>query len=118
MSVYLQNLAVWDWLALAVLLLIVEVFGTAGYFCGFGSAAAMVGVLLLVFPELSWVWQFTAFALLSLATAWLWWQRLRTQPSVAPRLNQRGSELLGVNISCMKRSVLGAVKLKQVTVTG
>ena len=95
MSVYLQNLAVWDWLALAVLLLIVEVFGTAGYFLWFGSAAAMVGVLLLVFPELSWVWLFTAFALLSLATAWLWWQRLRTQPSVAPRLNQRGSELLG-----------------------
>ena len=30
MSVYLQNLAVWDWLALAVLLRIVVVLGTAG----------------------------------------------------------------------------------------
>ncbi len=62
MNEYLQNLAVWDWLAFAALLLIVEVFGTAGYFLWFGTAAAMVGLLLLAFPELSWVWQFIAFA--------------------------------------------------------
>ncbi len=95
MNEYLQNLAVWDWLAFAVLLLIVEVFGTAGYFLWFGTAAAIVGLLLLAFPELSWAWQFTGFALLSLATALIWWRRLRKQPAVAPRLNRRGSELLG-----------------------
>lgn len=96
MSEYLQNLAVWDWLAFAALLLIVEVFGTAGYFLWFGTAAALVGVLLLIFPELTWAWQFTAFALLSLVTAWVWWRRLRKQPAAAgPRLNQRGSELIG-----------------------
>ena len=53
MTAYLQNLVIWDWLAFAVLLLIVEVFGTAGYFLWFGTAAALVGVLLLAFPELS-----------------------------------------------------------------
>lgn len=95
MSEYLQNLALWDWLAFAVLLLIVEVFGTAGYFLWFGTAAALVGLLLLIFPEVSWAWQFTAFALLSLFTALVWWRRLRKQPTVGLRLNQRGSELLG-----------------------
>lgn len=92
---YLQHLAVWDWLALAVLLLIVEVFGTAGYFLWFGTAAAVVGILLWLFPELSWAWQFMIFALLALATALLWWRRLRKQPAAEPGLNQRGSELLG-----------------------
>lgn len=95
MSEYLQNLAFWDWLAFAVLLLIVEVFGTAGYFLWFGTAAAIVGVLVWLFPDLTWAWQFTGFALLSLATAIIWWRRLRNQPAVAPRLNRRGSELLG-----------------------
>lgn len=95
MSAYLQNLAIWDWLAFAALLLIVEVFGTAGYFLWFGSAAALVGLMLLIVPELSWVWQFIAFALLSLGTAWLWWRRLQRQPAAAPLLNRRGSELLG-----------------------
>ena len=92
---YLQHLAVWDWLALTVLLLIVEVFGTAGYFLWFGTAAAVVGILLWLFPELSWAWQFMIFALLALATALLWWRRLRKHPAAEPGLNQRGSELLG-----------------------
>ena len=95
MSQYLQNLAVWVWLAFAALLLIVEVFGTAGYFLWFGTAAAMVGLLLLALPQLSWIWQFIAFALLSLVVALLWWRRLRRLPSAASGLNQRGSELLG-----------------------
>ncbi len=95
MGEYLQTLAIWDWLAFAALLLIVEVFGTAGYFLWFGTAAAMVGLLLLAFPELSWVWQFIAFALLSLAVALIWWRRLRRQPTTGSGLNQRGSELLG-----------------------
>lgn len=95
MSAYLQNLAVWDWLAFAVLLLIVEVFGTAGYFLWLGTAAAIVGLLLLAFPDISWAWQFISFSVLSLVIAWAWWRRLRTLPSVTPRLNQRGSELLG-----------------------
>lgn len=95
MGEYLQTLAIWDWLAFAALLLIVEVFGTAGYFLWFGTAAAMVGLLLLAFPELSWVWQFIAFALLSLAVALIWWRRLRRQPTTRSGLNQRGSELLG-----------------------
>ena len=96
MSEYLQNLALWDWLAFAVLLLIVEVFGTAGYFLWFGTAAAMVGLLLLAFPELSWVW----------------WRRLRKQPSVAPGLNRRGSELLGGEFLLHEAISAGRGKIK------
>lgn len=112
MSEYLQNLAVWDWLAFAVLLLIVEVFGTAGYFLWFGTAAAIVGLLVFAFPELAWAWQFTAFALLSLATAWVWWRRLRQQPAVAPRLNRRGSELLGSEYLLHEAISAGRGKIK------
>ncbi|NLY13838.1 MAG: NfeD family protein [Gammaproteobacteria bacterium] len=112
MTAYLQNLVIWDWLAFAVLLLIVEVFGTAGYFLWFGTAAALVGVLLLAFPELSWVWQFTAFAVLSLATALIWWRRLRKQPAVAPHLNQRGKELLGAEFVLHEAISAGRGKIK------
>lgn len=109
---YLQNLAIWDWLAFAALLLIVEVFGTAGYFLWFGIAAVLVGVLLFIVPELSWVWQFSAFALLSLGTAWLWWRRLRQQPSAAPLLNRRGSELLGGEFILHEAIATGHGKIK------
>ena len=112
MSTYLQNLAVWDWLAFAAVLLIIEVFGTAGYFLWFGTAAALVGLLVMVFPELSWAWQFISFAVLSLATAWLWWRRLRTLPAVAPRLNRRGSELLGSEFVVHEAIIGGRGKIK------
>ena len=109
---YLQHLAVWDWLALAVLLLIVEVFGTAGYFLWFGTAAAVVGILLWLFPELSWAWQFMIFALLALATALLWWRRFRKQPAAEPGLNQRGIELLGGDYILHEAISAGRGKLK------
>ncbi len=112
MSEYLQNLAVWDWLAFAALLLIVEVFGTAGYFLWFGTAAALVGLLLLAFPELSWVWQFLAFALLSLSIALIWWRRLSQQPTAASGLNQRGSELLGGEYLLQEAIRAGRGKIK------
>ena len=112
MSEYLQNLAVWDWLAFAALLLIVEVFGTAGYFLWFGTAAAIVGLLLLAFPELAWVWQFTLFALLSLVIAWIWWRRLHRQPAVAPRLNRPGSQLLGCEYVLHEAISAGRGKIK------
>ena len=94
---YLQNLSFWDWLALATILLILEVFGAGGYLLWIGLAAACVGVLTYLFPALPWVWQFFLFGLLAILTAVVWWRRQRSPlpPSDQPGLNRRGSELLG-----------------------
>lgn len=94
---YLQHLSFWDWLAFGTVLLILEVFGAGGYLLWIGMAAASVGVLTYLLPELPWTWQFLAFALLSVLTAVFWWQRQRSagRPSDAPGLNNRGSELVG-----------------------
>ncbi len=93
---YLQHLSFWDWLALASLLLILEIFGAGGYLLWIGMAAACVGVLTYLFPQLPWAWQFIAFALLSVLSAVFWWQRQRSAASYSdqPGLNSRGSELI------------------------
>ncbi len=94
---YLQQLSFWDWLAFGTLLLILEVFGAGGYLLWIGVAAAFVGVLTYLFPDLPWAVQFLLFGLLSVLTAVLWWRRQRSagKPSDQPGLNSRGSELLG-----------------------
>lgn len=94
---YLQHLSYWNWLAMGTLLLILEVFGAGGYLLWVGLAAASVGVLTFVFPELPWAWQYILFGLLSILTAVFWWRRQRSaaKPSDQPGLNQRGSELQG-----------------------
>lgn len=93
---YLQHLSYWDWLALATLLLILEVFGTGGYLLWMGIAAACVALLSYLVP-VPWAWQFVLFGLLSIGTAVFWWRRQRSagSPSDQPGLNQRGSELIG-----------------------
>src|SRR5690606_32742806 len=58
MMAYLQHLSFWDWLAFGTVLLILEVFGAGGYLLWIGVAAAVVGVLTYLFPELPWAWQF------------------------------------------------------------
>ena len=94
---YLQHLSFWDWLAFAAVLLILEVFGAGGYLLWIGMAAAGVGVLTYLFPELPWAWQFLVFAVLSVLTAVVWWQRQRSASKLSdvPGLNNRGSELIG-----------------------
>jgi membrane protein implicated in regulation of membrane protease activity len=71
---YLQHLSFWDWLVLATLLLILEVFGAGGYLLWMGLVAVCVGALSYFFPDLPWVWQFLLFGALALISALLWWR--------------------------------------------
>lgn len=111
---YLQHLSFWDWLAFGTLLLILEVFGAGGYLLWIGVAAAGVGVLTYVFPEMPWALQFVLFGVLSVATAVLWWRRQRTAatPSDQPGLNRRGSELLGRQFPLHEAIISGRGKIK------
>ena len=114
MHEYLQNLTFWDWLAFGTVLLILEVFGAGGYLLWIGLAAAAVGLLTYLLPDLPWAWQFFAFALLSLLTAVFWWRRQRSaaKPSDVPGLNRRGSEFLGRTFVLHEAIVGGRGKIK------
>ena len=111
---YLQHLSFWDWLAFGTVLLILEVFGAGGYLLWIGLAAAAVGLLTYLLPDLPWAWQFFAFALLSLLTAVFWWRRQRSaaKPSDVPGLNRRGSECLGRTFVLHEAIVGGRGKIK------
>jgi len=111
---YLQHLSYWDWLAFGSLLLILEVFGAGGYLLWTGIAAAIVGVLIYLFPGLEWAWQFLLFGCLSILTAVFWWQRQKAsaKPSDQPGLNQRGSEFVGHTYTLHQAIVDGRGKIK------
>lgn len=75
MQVYLEALSGWDWMGLAIVLLILEVFDAGGYLLWVATIAASLGLLQLAFP-LPWVAQIALFVSLS-ALAVLLWQRRR-----------------------------------------
>lgn len=111
---YLQHLSFWDWLAFGTVLLILEVLVGGGYLLWIGVAAAAVGVLTYLFPQLPWAWQFLGFAVLSVLIAVLWWQRQRSaaKPSDSPGLNRRGSEFVGRSFLLHEAIVGGRGKIR------
>ena len=111
---YLHTLSFWDWLGFGTVLLIIEVFGTGGYFLWLGLSAALIGVLTWLFPALDWRGQFVLFALLSVVSGVLWWRQQKNHPSPSeqPGLNQRGTELLGRTFNLHEAIVEGRGKIK------
>lgn len=88
----------WFWISLGGLLLAAEMLGASGYLLWSGVSAVMVGVIIWLLPELSWEWQGSLFAMMTIAVAYLWWYWLRKRPTAtsgSPVLNQRNRQLIG-----------------------
>ena len=91
----------WYWWVFAVLLGVVEIIAPGFFFLWLALAAAVVGVVLLLFPELTWQGQFVAFAVLSVASVVAWYfisRRRPQQPTDAPSLNQRCTSYVGQSV--------------------
>jgi membrane protein implicated in regulation of membrane protease activity len=87
----------WHWWALGGLLVIVEAFAPGYLFLWYGAAAALVGLVLVLWPGLGLDVQLLAYAgLLILCTfGWRWYQRARPVVTDHPDLNRRGAQYLG-----------------------
>jgi len=95
-SALLYSLGAWNWLILAVVLLILETVIPGVHFLWFGIAAAFIGVLAF-YTGIVWQWQVLAFVLLSVLV--VFWVRRFVRPDVAisdqPDLNVRGQQYVG-----------------------
>lgn len=111
---WLNELSYWDWLALGMVLLILEMFGAGGYLLWIGIAAAAVGILTFITPEMGWTLQLLLFAVFAVLTAVYWWYRQRSaaRPSDQPGLNMRGQELIGHAFTVQQAIVDGRGKIK------
>jgi membrane protein implicated in regulation of membrane protease activity len=111
---WLSQIDYWHWFILAVVLMILEVFSPGAFLLWMGLAAGMVGLLLLIFPELSWQWQLLSFALLSVATIAMVRQFLRHRPieTDSPYLNRRGEQYIDRVFSLQEPIVNGEGKIR------
>ena len=67
----------WHWLAFGMLLIIAELFIPSFTIFWFGLGAILVGLILLVAPDLSLNWQLFLWALSSIAFTFLWFRFLK-----------------------------------------
>ena len=87
----------WHWWIVALVLLTAEILVPGTFFLWTGISAAVVGLLLLLLPDMSWQWQAGLFGVLSVVTIVLWRWRLATHPAQTdqPTLNRRGEQYVG-----------------------
>lgn len=90
----------WFWLTLGGLLLAAEMLGTSGYLLWSGLAAVAVALIEWLLP-ISWTSQGIVFAVMTLFSAFFWhrWMRYRESSQVANTLNQRGNQLMGMQLT-------------------
>jgi membrane protein implicated in regulation of membrane protease activity len=92
----LVSLGAWNWLILAIVLLVLETVIPGVHFLWFGLAAIVVGVLGLAIG-MAWPWQVLIF--LGLSVAVVFWVKRFVRPDVAisdqPDLNVRGQQYVG-----------------------
>ncbi|MEZ5647783.1 MAG: NfeD family protein [Alphaproteobacteria bacterium] len=87
----------WYWWVLAVVLFTLEAFAPGAVFLWMGISASLVGILLLILPDLTWQLQGLSFAVLSIVAALGGRQILKRKPihTDEPALNKRGTALIG-----------------------
>lgn len=90
------GLVFWHWLVLAMLLLLLELFAPAAFFIWIGAAAAVLGLILMLIPALSWQVQLIAFAVLSIFSVIVGRRLFRKIDTSEPTtLNRRGDQYIG-----------------------
>jgi len=110
----LNSLTHWHWWILAVALVILEVFAPGTFFIWMGAAAAIVGIIMLVAPQLGWEYQFMVFSILSVVSiaAWKVYQRTHPTETDRPTLNRRGEQYVGRTFNLTEPIVNGMGKIR------
>ncbi|MGH8042289.1 MAG: NfeD family protein [Rudaea sp.] len=95
----LTNLTVhYGWWLLALVLIGAELLMPGFFLLWIGVAAAAMGLILLIVPQMSFPGQAVVFAVLALISCALYWRFVRralTEPSDQPRLNRRAEQYIG-----------------------
>jgi inner membrane protein len=95
----LTNLAThYGWWLLALLLIGAEILAPGFFMLWIGVAAAVMGVVMLVVPDMSFPWQVVLFVVLSLASCFLYWKFIRHARDARtdqPLLNRRAEQYVG-----------------------
>ncbi len=114
MESFVMHLEFWHWLTLAVVLIILEMLSPGVFLMWLGIAAGIVGIVMIISPDLSWQMQLVIFALLSVSSiiVWRWTQSYFTPESDNLKLNRRAEQYIGRTFYLVEPIINGMGKIK------
>nr|VFK11471.1 MAG: hypothetical protein BECKLPF1236A_GA0070988_1005513 [Candidatus Kentron sp. LPFa]VFK24531.1 MAG: hypothetical protein BECKLPF1236C_GA0070990_1001412 [Candidatus Kentron sp. LPFa] len=93
----INELTYWHWWILGAALIVIEILSPTVFFLWMGIAAGIVGIALLIAPEMDWRYQVFLFSVCSIASVvgWRWYLRRHPTETDRPTLNRRGNRYIG-----------------------
>jgi len=110
----MDSIDFWHWLILAVLLIVLEIMISGAFFLWLGVSAGVVGLVLWVFPDMSWASQLLLFSLISVISIALWRIRLNKHPTESEddTLNTRTAQYVGRVFTLVEPIIDGYGKIR------
>ncbi len=108
-------LASYGWWLLALLLIAAELIAPGYFLLWIGLASAVMGLVMLVFPNLVFLAQTMLFAVLSVAMCFIYWKYIRPAAELRddqPLLNRKGDRMIGRRVTIVDAIVNGRGKAK------
>lgn len=94
---WLTEISPWHWASLGIILLILEILGTAGFLIGSAIAAFLMTAILNISPDLNWKWQLAIFSSSAVVFSIIYLKRFANfnENSDQPNLNNRAALHIG-----------------------
>lgn len=108
-------LASYGWWLLALLLIAAELVAPGYFLLWIGLAAAIMGLVMLVFPGLSFLVQAILFAVLAVGVCFIYWKYIRPAAELRddqPLLNRKGDRMIGRRVLVVDAIANGRGKVK------
>ncbi|MBL4666235.1 MAG: NfeD family protein [Sneathiella sp.] len=110
---WVADLGHWAWWTLGVVLVIFEIFALTFFMLWLGISAGVVGLIILIFPSITWEYQWGLFAIFSVISLVAGRTLLKRNPGVEDnfKLNQRGAQYVGRNFTLSEAIINGRGKI-------
>lgn len=110
----LGDVEFWHWWAFAVAMIAIEIVAPSTFLLWPAISAAVIGLVLLIDPDIALRHQILAFAVLAVATSVAWQVWLKRHPMVSdrPNLNLRAQQYVGRRFTVTGDFVNGRGRIK------
>ena len=111
---WINEISAWHWASLAIILLVLEMFGTAGFLIGSSIAAFLMAAIVAISPDIDWKWQLAIFSTSAVIFSLIYLKRFANfnENTDQPNLNNRAAQHIGKRYTLSEAMINGEGRIQ------
>jgi len=111
---WFSEISSWHWASLGIILLVLEILGTAGFLIGTAIAAFLMSAIISIFPDIDWKWQLAIFSISAAVFSIIYLKRFANfnENTDQPNLNNRAAQHIGKRYTLKEAIINGQGKIQ------